>query len=202
MKSKHVSEPFLERDGAGGGGGAGGRQAPAKHGCFIPQQARLSGSAGLRCASHLGNLFSSFTKSQMTAAQRAQAGVLAERKGGGQREQCKTGTRPTLRVRGAERRGTGCSIAPPAAAPAAPSLCRQQPPCHLTVRLGVCCSSPTMIFQAGKTPNRLLRSRSTLSKVLLKRGNEPICLFLLKHGGMFLVTLYCMLRFAPGLLVG
>lgn len=96
---------------------------------------------------------------------------------------CKTGTQQILRITGGELAAAPASLPPGTGNCAARSLL-------------------TAIFQAGKTPNRLLCSRSTLSKVLLKRGNEPICILLLKHGGMFLVTLHCVLSFAPGLLVG
>lgn len=173
MKSKHISEPFLESARAGGGGGASSRAAAA----------RLLYCARGRTLllSHLGNLHSSCSSSQMTAAPRVHAGVWADRRREGQREPCKTGTQLILWIT-----GIGCSIRIP---PSRHGSCAVR--CLLTA-----------IFQAGKTPNRLLCSRSTLSKVLLKRGNEPICILLLKHGGMFLVTLHCMFSFAPGLLVG
>lgn len=75
MKWKHISEHFLEKDGVGRGGGAGGTEAPAKHGCFIQQQAGIPGNKGPFCTSHLGNLFASFRRSQMPAAKCVQEGI-------------------------------------------------------------------------------------------------------------------------------
>ena len=93
--------------------------------------------------SHLGNLFSSFSSSQTTAAQRVQAGALAERKRGA--EGAVQNWQPTnladnwCRVQG--ELAVASLLA--AAARAAPSLCWQQPQCRCTVRLGVCCSLPS-----------------------------------------------------------
>lgn len=187
MKSKHISEPCLESYGEGRGGGTGCRRAPAKHRSFIPQQARLSGSAGLCCASHLGNFIFEFQQfpNDSSSAQACQGAGRDKRRG----EEGAVQDWYPINVAGKWCRGQGeLAVA---------SL-------HTGRLILVLCrfSALTIIFQAGKTPNRLLCSRSALSKVLLKRGNEPICIFLLKHGGMFLVTLYCTLRFAPGLLVG
>lgn len=61
---------------------------------------------------------------------------------------------------------------------------------------------PVLHFPGRETWHSFLCSRSASSQVFLKKGNESICIFLLKQGGMFLLTLYCALRFAPGLLVG
>lgn len=152
-----------------------------------------SGTAGLCCTSHLGYSFSSFSSPEMTAAQRGH-----------------TECRQRQRERG---RGSAAKLAPDKSygwveqreghwlqhrswggPRTSPSSC-----CRLHVRPSL---PPTITFQAGKTPNRLLGSGRALSKLLLTRGDEPICIFPLKHGGMFLVTLFCALRFAPGLLVG
>lgn len=96
MKWKHISEHFLERDGVGRGGGAGGTEAPAKHGCFIQQQAESPGNKGPFCTSRLGNLFSSFRRSQMPATKCVQGGNSGERNREGWREQCAPGSWQTL----------------------------------------------------------------------------------------------------------
>lgn len=44
MKSKHISEPFLERAGVGGGGGAGGVQAPAHTGASFSSRQQSRGA--------------------------------------------------------------------------------------------------------------------------------------------------------------
>lgn len=112
MKSKHISEPFLESARAGGGGGASSRAAAA----------RLLYCARGRTLllSHLGNLHSSCSSSQMTAAPRVHAGVWADRRREGQREPCKTGTQLILWIT-----GTGCSIRIPPSRHG--QLCRSLP---------------------------------------------------------------------------
>lgn len=183
MKSKYISDPCFESYGEGRGGGTGCRRAPAKHGSFIPQQAGLSGNAGLCRTSHLGSSIFEFQQfpNDISSLQACQG---------------------TSREKGRGKEGAVQDWYPIPG-----KLCRGQgelavASLHTGRLILALCRFSALLFQAGKTPNRLLCSRSALSKVLLKRGNESICIFLLKHGGMFLVTLYCTLRFAPGLLVG
>lgn len=68
------------------------RAGSSTHGCFIQQQAAVSGCTGPCCASHLGSLFSSCAGSQMHAR------TSAERNREGQRQQHKTGTWHTSRI--------------------------------------------------------------------------------------------------------
>lgn len=107
-------------------------------------------------------------------------GAIQERETEGWKEHCKPGSRPTLPMTTG-----GIWLKHPSSCWPCPRGC-----------------VPVPHFPGRQTWHRFLCSRRALSKVFLKKGNESICIFLVKQGGMFLVTLYCALRFAPGLLVG
>lgn len=151
MKSKHVSEPFLEGDVAGGGGS---RRQPG------PSRARILHSVTGRALLHLSS--SSSPKWQQLSVGTQGARTEAEQ----------SWQLANLVDEWSRERGIGCTLNI--------SI--------LMLQLHECPSlPPAVIFQTGKTPNRLLGSRSAFSEVLLKRGDEPICIFPLKHGGMFLL---------------